>query len=257
MVAGNSGDSGTSTYFDKQLTVFSPEGRVYQVEYAFNAIENCSYTSLGLRTDDAVVLMSHKVITSKLIDPEFVEHVRPIHERLGITFAGLSADCEYMHLISVHESIKFYDKYGHGFDGQALAKQLVKQNQSNSQSPRMRTLAAGILIGCIDASQDGLKSAKLIKVDPAGYEASMNAFAVGKHQKNANVELEKAFLQNKVTNVHTAIKTGISTLTTVLGIDLHPKELEIAVMTIDDDKFRKLSESDTERYLIQIEKEDE
>ncbi|MES1903675.1 MAG: Proteasome subunit YC7alpha/Y8 (protease yscE subunit 7), partial [Paramarteilia canceri] len=110
--------------------------------YAFNAVSNCSFTSLGLRTEEGAVLISHKNITSKMIDPDYIKHVKPVTERLGCAYAGHIPDCEYMHLNAIHESVKFFDKYGHGFDIVALTRRLNAINQVNTQSPRMRILAA-------------------------------------------------------------------------------------------------------------------
>jgi len=256
------GDSSTNvqdeSYFDRQLTVFSTEGRLFQVEYAFNAILNCPFTSIGIRSPDGVVLISHKNIASKLLIPDSVNHIKTITERLGCTFAGHLPDCNYVHTNAIYESVKYFGKYGHGFDIIALTKCLNEINQINTQSPRMRILAAGFLLAGIEITEEGKHIPRLSKIDPAGYEINMNAFAIGKFQKDANAELEKALaVSNNIKDINSAIKVGINTLTTVLGTDLPASEIEVGICTVDNHTFRKLRESDVEEFLAQIERDDE
>jgi len=86
----------------------------------------------------------------------------------------------------------------------------------------------------------------------------MNAFAIGKFQKDANAELEKALaVSNNIKDINSAIKVGINTLTTVLGTDLPASEIEVGICTVDNHTFRKLRESDVEEFLAQIERDDE
>lgn len=83
---------GSSSGFDRNITVFSPEGRLYQVEYAFKAINQGGLTAVGVRGDSASVIVIQKKVPDKLIDPDTMSRVWQINNGTGCVVCGLSAD---------------------------------------------------------------------------------------------------------------------------------------------------------------------
>merc|ERR1712032_1201727 len=77
--------------YDRGVNTFSPEGRLFQVEYAIEAIKLGS-TAIEIRTKEGVVLAVEKRITSPLIDPSSIEKILEIDERMGCAMSGLTAD---------------------------------------------------------------------------------------------------------------------------------------------------------------------
>nr|GFB19554.1 proteasome subunit alpha type-5 [Tanacetum cinerariifolium] len=74
----------TRTEYDRGVNTFSPEGRLFQVEYAIEAI--------GLKTKEGVVLAIKKRITSPFLEPSSVEKIIEIDEHIGCAMSGLIAD---------------------------------------------------------------------------------------------------------------------------------------------------------------------
>mmetsp|Transcript_57948 Transcript_57948/g.183975 ORF Transcript_57948/g.183975 Transcript_57948/m.183975 type:complete len:126 (-) Transcript_57948:181-558(-) len=81
----------TRSEYDRGVNTFSPEGRLFQVEYAIEAIKLGS-TAVGICTSEGVVLAVEKRITSPLLEPSSVEKIMEIDEHVGCAMSGLTAD---------------------------------------------------------------------------------------------------------------------------------------------------------------------
>lgn len=81
----------TRSEYDRGVNTFSPEGRLFQVEYAIEAIKLGS-TAVGLQTKSGCVLAVEKRLTSTLLDPASVEKIAEIDTHIGAAMSGLVAD---------------------------------------------------------------------------------------------------------------------------------------------------------------------
>merc|ERR1712076_160922 len=77
-----------------QITVFSPEGKLHQIEYAFKAIRTSNLTSVGIRGGDAVAVVTEKRIQDKLIDPDTVTNLYSVTKHIGALTTGRAPDCK-------------------------------------------------------------------------------------------------------------------------------------------------------------------
>ncbi|THU57281.1 hypothetical protein C4D60_Mb03t01870 [Musa balbisiana] len=83
---------GTGAGYDRDITIFSPEGRLYQVEYAFKAVKAAGITSIGVRGKDSVCNVTQKKAPDKLLDQTSVTHLFPVSKYLGLLATGMTAD---------------------------------------------------------------------------------------------------------------------------------------------------------------------
>lgn len=82
--------------YDRNISVFSPEGRLFQVEYALKAVRNEGITTIAIRADDAVVLVTQKKVQDRLIDPDSVYHMHNITNNIGCVVTG--SQRKYIHI---------------------------------------------------------------------------------------------------------------------------------------------------------------
>jgi len=250
--------------YDRYLTVFSPEGRLYQVEYAFKAISGSGHTAIAVRGKDTSVVITQKKIPDKLLDASTVTHLFSITPSIGCVMTGLLADARAQVSRARQEAADHRYKFGYEITPDALARRLANINQVYTQRAAMRPLGiAMILIG-----NDPELGPQIFKLDPAGYFVGFHATAAGQKQQESMNVLEKKWKKldggsddaakaGKQLTRNQVIELAIETISTVHSTDFKPGEVEIGIVSDSEEEsaktrglWRVLSDEEVEKHLI-------
>ncbi|KAG5418084.1 SCL1 [Candida metapsilosis] len=244
-----------SAGFDRHITIFSPEGRLYQVEYAFKAINSSNITSIGVTGQDSAVIISQKKIPDKLLDASTISYIFKITPSIGMVATGSIADARAQALRARSEATEFRYKYGYEMPVESLSKRMANLSQLYTQRAYMRPLGVALTFVQVDFEDEG-KGPQVFKCDPAGYYTSVKAVATGPKQQEATTYLEKKFKKSDVVkgDWKETVDFAITALSSVLGTDFRKNDIEIGVAT--EGEFRILTPDEIDERLVAIAEQD-
>lgn len=235
--------------YDHQITVFSPQGRLYQMEYAFKAASTASgLTGVAVRGKDTGVVVTQKKIPDRLMDPKSVTNLFRITPRIGCLVTGIPADCHACLQRARMEAADFTFKYGYPVPVHVLARRIADVAQVNTQSASMRPLACVMMLVAVDDE----RGPQLFKVDCAGHYLPFYATASGSKEQEAVNFLEKKVGDMKDYSEDETIRCAIMCLGSVLGSDFRGTEIEVGIVSGKQGTFHSLTEEQIEGHLNAI-----
>ncbi|CAM9188890.1 unnamed protein product, partial [Ectocarpus sp. 13 AM-2016] len=184
--------------YDLSATTFSPDGKIFQVEYATKAVEN-SGTAMGVRCKDGVLLAVEKLLISKMLvagsnrqasdETDFViVRVHGVSKHVGMAVAGLSADARQIVYRGRDEVAGYIENYGSQMPPSMLADRLAQYVHYFTLHGSLRPFGASVLVAGYDAE---LKKHELYVIEPSGVMYRYFGAAVGKGRQAAKTEMEK------------------------------------------------------------------
>jgi proteasome alpha subunit len=230
--------------YDRAITVFSPDGRLFQVEYAREAVKRGT-TTVGLKFKDGVVLIVDKRIASRLMEPKSIEKIFRIDEHIGCATSGLVADARILvdqaRVIAQISKITYDEKMG----VEALVKRICDFKQNYTQYGGVRPFGTALLVAGVDEQGE-----HLFETDPSGALVSDQAGSIGAGRNSVMEVFEEDYQEN--IEMEDAILLGLKALLKATDEDkLNPKAVEIGIVRRDEN-FRQLEESEVESYISKL-----
>eukprot|EP01087_Luapelamoeba_hula_P006819 TRINITY_DN1691_c0_g2_i1.p1 TRINITY_DN1691_c0_g2~~TRINITY_DN1691_c0_g2_i1.p1 ORF type:complete len:248 (-),score=43.94 TRINITY_DN1691_c0_g2_i1:49-792(-) len=216
--------------YDSRTTIFSPEGRLYQVEYAMTAIDHAG-AALGIQGKDGIVLAAEKKITSKLLEPgKHSEKMYRIDDHIACVVAGITADANILLNHSRLIAQRYLYAYCEPIPVEHLVHQICDTKQSYTQYGGLRPFGVSFLY----AGWDQHHGFQLYQSDPSGNYGGWKATAIGANSAAAT-SIMKSNYNEESTTVESALQLAVKILSkTMDSTTLTSEKLEFSTLTLVD-----------------------
>ncbi|XP_077976838.1 proteasome subunit alpha type-5-like [Glandiceps talaboti] len=238
----------TRSEYDRGVNTFSPEGRLFQVEYAIEAIKLGS-TAIGILTSEGIVLAVEKRITSTLMEPTSIEKIVEIDSHIGCAMSGLIADSRTMIDKARVEAQNHWFTYN-----EKMSVESVTQSVSNlalqfgdddaDVGAMSRPFGVALLLAGMDNSVP-----KLFHLDPSGTFIEYNAKAIGSGSEGAQSALQEVY--HKSMTLKEASKSSLNILKQVMEEKLNSTNVEMATVT-PENNFHMMTKEEIEELIAEL-----
>lgn len=226
--------------YDRAITVFSPDGRLFQVEYAREAVKRGT-TTVGLKFKDGVVLIIDKRISSRLIEPSSIEKIFKIDEHIGCATSGLVADARVLVDRARVEAQINKITYSEKIPVEVLVRKICDFKQNYTQYGGVRPFGTALLVAGV-----GETGIHLFETDPSGALMAYKAGSIGSGRNTVLNVFEEKYEDNM--NLKDTISLGIEALDKATEGEMKVEAVEIGLVT-KKDPFHKMDPKDVEKYV--------
>jgi len=227
--------------YDRAITVFSPDGRLLQVEYARKTVSQGT-TTIGVICKDGVVLIADKRILEKLIVPQSIEKVFQVDKHIGATMSGLISDGRVLVQRAQNKAQNHKITYDEKIDVLSLVKDISDQQQMFTQYAGARPYGVALLVGGVDST-----GPRLFMTEPSGIYFEYMATSMGENSTIVNKYLDDNYKENMT--IEQGVKLALNALKEVLGNKFNKERIDIAIIPTDTKEYKKLSKAELEKYF--------
>ncbi|MFC3478268.1 archaeal proteasome endopeptidase complex subunit alpha [Halobacterium litoreum] len=231
--------------YDRGITIFSPDGRLYQVEYAREAVKRGT-ASIGVRTPEGVVLVVDKRTRSPLLEGSSVEKLHKVDDHVGAASAGHVADARQLIDFARQQSQVEHVRYDEPIGVRTLTKNVTDHIQQYTQVGGARPFGVALLIAGVSDGEP-----RLFETDPSGTSNEWKAVAIGSDRAAIQEYLEDEY-ETDLT-VEDGVKLALRALQEGREDALEGDGVGVAVVDADTETFRELSTEETEEYVADLE----
>lgn len=232
--------------YDRAITMFSPDGRLLQVEYAKKTVKQGS-TAIGLVCKDGVLFVTDKRIVDPLIVAESVEKTFKVDDHIGATAAGILSDARVLIERAQLKAQQHQVTYDSQIDVLSIVKDICDLKQVCTQSAGLRPFGVSLIIAGIDSG-----GASLYETDPTGIFFRYNAAVIGEGETEIEEVLQKQYRPD--ITIEEGLKLAIGALSKVLDENFSVDRLDCAFVSANEKKFTKIEKQKLDKVLKEVKK---
>ncbi|KHO45875.1 MAG: proteasome alpha subunit [archaeon GW2011_AR3] len=227
--------------YDRAITMFSPDGRLLQVEYAKKTVKQGS-TAIGMTCSDGVILVTDKRIVDELVVPEAVEKIFQIDDHIGSTASGILSDARVLIERAQVRAQQHRVVYDSPIDTLTIVKDICNLKQITTQSGGLRPFGVSVLIAGIDNG-----TPKLFETDPTGIYFQYKATVIGEGETVIEEILHKEYKTDLT--IDEGMKLAVNSLAKFLDKNFNAERIDCAFISIKDKKFTRLSKDEITKVI--------
>ncbi len=231
--------------YDRAITVFSPDGRLYQVEYAREAVKRGT-TAVGIKCSNGVVLIVDKRVSSRLLEPVSIEKIFKIDAHIGVASSGLVGDARSLVDRARVEAQINRVSFDEPMDVEVLAKKLCDHMQVYTQFGGARPYGTALLIAGISENE-----ARLFETDPSGTLLEYKATGIGTGRPAVMKVFEDEYREDLTTE--DAVQLGLKALHAATEGKFDVNTVEIGIVSLEEKSFRKLERDEVKIFVDKYE----
>ena len=228
--------------YDSAITVFSPDGHLFQVEYAMEAVKK-GRCAIGIRGRDCIILAVERKTAAKLQDTSTAKKINQLDEKLAVAFSGLTADARVLIDKARVEGQSFRLTMDYAASAEYMARFVARIQQENTQKGGVRPYGVSMFI----AGYDRENQPKLFLTEPSGAFSQWKANAIGRNSKVMLDYLEANYHEDL--SYSDALKLAVRTLIQV--VEKESRNIEVAV--VQPAGLRMVEDAEVERTLAELE----
>ena len=226
--------------YDRAITVFSPDGRLFQVEYAMELV-NRGATILGIRCAEGVVLGAEETVEA-LEETEYSWKIFKIDDHIGVAIVGLSSDARVL-----IDQARIYAQsnkltYDEPIDVEVITKRVCDIKQLYTQHAGVRPFGVSIIFSGVDKTGE-----RLFGTHPSGTYRGYKATAQGAGREAVINILKEEYRED--IGLEDSIKLAVKCLTKALEARQLPPRMKVGVIPSTTKKLEMLSDKRIEEYI--------
>ena len=229
--------------YDRAITVFSPDGRLFQVEYAMELV-NRGATILGIQCEEGVILGSEENIEN-LEEAEYSWKIFRVDEHIGAAIVGLSSDARIL-----IDQARIYAQsnkltYDEPIDAEVVTKRICDIQQMYTQHAGVRPFGVSIIFAGVDKT-----GTRVFGTHPSGTYRGYKATALGAGRETVLAVLKDEYRENLTFEETT--KLSIKCLVKALEARQLPPRIKIAVIPTATKKMEMLTDETVEAHVKEL-----